>query len=238
MAYKLKNKISTTRINPETAVPQQIKDQYPWHWNPMDKEHSDHENYIGTLDFDWNALSKWAIDKANQDEIPQKWWWYNDITEEVMHAEDGINHCPIYQQALQHVKQNNFNEHNTQYFKYANETLDEWREPLLKLFPNLKKVGVSLFVQLPGQTIPCHVDTYSSYMRRMGEYPDYTKLKRYMVFVNDWDWGHFFHYGNTVINQWQAGDMWDLRNGVYHGSANAGVNPKITIHWSGEVSEL
>jgi len=23
--------------------------------------------------------------------------------------------------------------------------------------------------------------------------------------------------------------------GVYHGSANAGMNPKITIHWSGEI---
>jgi hypothetical protein len=25
--------------------------------------------------------------------------------------------------------------------------------------------------------------------------------------------------------------------GVYHGSANAGLNPKITIHWSGELKD-
>ena len=51
-----------------------------------------------------------------------------------------------------------------------------------------------------------------------------------MVFVSDWDWGHFFHYGNHCINQWKGGDLWDLRGGIYHGSANAGITPKITIH--------
>ena len=54
-------------------------------------------------------------------------------------------------------------------------------------------------------------------------------------FVRDWDFGHFFHYGNYCFNQWRAGDLWDLVPGVYHGSANAGLNPKITIHWSGEI---
>jgi uncharacterized protein (DUF2237 family) len=56
-----------------------------------------------------------------------------------------------------------------------------------------------------------------------------------MIFVSDWDWGHFFHYGNYCFNQWKAGDLWDLKGGIYHGSANAGITPKITIHWSGEI---
>ena len=69
---------------------------------------------------------------------------------------------------------------------------------------------------------------------RTKEEADYTVLRRYMVFVKDWDFGHFFHYGNHCFNQWKAGDCWDLKPGIYHGSANAGINPKITIHWSGE----
>ena len=27
----------------------------------------------------------------------------------------------------------------------------------------------------------------------------------------------------------------EIKPGIYHGSANAGINPKITIHWSGEI---
>jgi hypothetical protein len=95
---------------------------------------------------------------------------------------------------------------------------------------------VSLFVQPPGHTIWSHTDTYSSFIRRTGgAKADYTVLRRYMAFVRDWDFGHFFHYGNHCFNQWQAGDLWDLKPGIYHGSANAGINPKITIHWSGEL---
>jgi len=84
-----------------------------------------------------------------------------------------------------------------------------------------------------------HVDTYSSFIRRTGDTKaDYTVLRRYMAFVRDWDFGHFFHYGNHCFSQWKAGECWDLVPGVYHGSANAGMNPKITIHWSGELKDV
>ena len=48
-----------------------------------------------------------------------------------------------------------------------------------------------------------------------------------MTFVSDWDWGHYFHYGNHIMQPWKAGDTWDLVPGIYHGSANCGVTPKL-----------
>ena len=46
--------------------------------------------------------------------------------------------------------------------------------------------------------------------------------------------------GKSLVIFWMGGgpshmDLWDLKPGIYHGSANAGINPKITIHWSGEI---
>lgn len=239
MPYKIKHKIQPERIDPKTAVPTEMLEQYPWHWNPMQEGHKDDAYYDSNVEFDWKSLSEWAIKKCNEDLVPQKYWWWNDDENAVMHAKENVNEYPIYKQAYQHVKLNNYNIHNTQYFKYANEELQDFYIPLKQMFPEMdsKNMGVSLFVQLPGQTIPCHVDTYSTYIRRVGGKPDYSKLRRYMIFVRDWDFGHFFHWGNTCINQWKAGDLWKLRNGIYHGSANAGVNPKITIHWSGEVEK-
>ena len=227
----------SSNVDIKSAVPDYILEGTPWHWDSQKRDHTDEEAFVKNIDhIDWKALSSWAISKANEVKIPQKYFWWDEKEEKVMHGPtDTMNGFPYYDQAVQHVRDNPVNQHNTQYFKFANEDLDEWQAPMLELFPELKHVGVSLFVQPPGHCIPSHVDTYSSFKRRTGISGEYTNLRRYMIFVSDWDWGHFFHWGNHCLNQWKAGDFWDLKGGVYHGSANAGVTPKITIHWSGEL---
>lgn len=235
---KLNHSIPNVRLDPKSAVPKEILDQHPWHWDPMKSDHDDHTCFAENIDFDWEGLSKWAIEKCNTHLTPQKYWWYDYENDAVMHSKDNVNNMPIREQAKLALKNNTHTQHNSQYFKIANEELDHWQTPLAKMFPKLKQdnMGISLFVQMPGHTIWSHVDTYSSFIRRTKGPADYSVLRRYMVFVKDWDWGHFFHYGNHCFNQWKAGDCWDLRPGIYHGSANAGINPKITIHWSGELS--
>lgn len=233
-------KIPLKPISPEESVLPVIREQYPWHWDPMKQDHGDALNYEGNVEFDWEGLAEFAINKANQHMTPEKFWWYDRENDRIMHANDDVSDAPIREQALLALKNNTHTAYNTQYFKIANEEFEHWFEPLANLFPGFgrDKMGISLFIQPPGHNIWSHVDTYSSFIRRTGdEKPDYTRLRRYMIFVRDWDWGHFFHWGNTCINQWQAGDFWDLQPGVYHGSANAGINPKITIHWSGELEE-
>ena len=67
------------RIDPKSAVPESILEQHPWHWDPMKTDHTDCEDsYMGQigLDFDWAALGKFAIQRANADQTPEKWWSY------------------------------------------------------------------------------------------------------------------------------------------------------------------
>jgi hypothetical protein len=230
----MKQLISKERLDPRPACPAGLVEQHPWHWDPMEPNHTDHTNYIGNIKFDWKGLGDWAVERSNEVRTPHRYWYLDEETGKIWHGDEDTTGNPIEGQAIQHFKLNNYNEHNTQYFKFANQDLEHWYEPLKALFPELKHMGISLFVQMPGQTIPCHADTFSSYMRRIGEWPDYSKVARYIVFVRDWDFGHFLHYGNCNINQWRSGDLWDAKLGVYHGSANAGIMPKLTIHWSGE----
>jgi hypothetical protein len=235
---KLNHPINKHRLDPKQAVPEEILEQYPWHWDPQFKNHNDDSYYLENVEFDWKGLADWCIDKCNQHLTPEKYWWYDYENESVMHANENVNNMPIYQQALLALKNNTHNQHNSQYFKIANEEFEHWFEPLKELFPEFgkDKLGISLFIQPPGHTIWSHVDTYSSFIRRTGdEKPDYSSLRRYMVFVRDWDWGHFFHMGNAQLGGWQAGDLYSITPGVFHGSANAGLSPKITIHWSGEL---
>ena len=80
---------------------------------------------------------------------------------QAMHAEDSVNHCPIFETCKQWMVQNDYNEHNTRYFKFANHELGAFYEPLKAMFDdNLEDMTMSLFVQPPGQTMPSHVDTF------------------------------------------------------------------------------
>ena len=63
------------------------------------------------------------------------------------------------------------------------------------------------------------------------------KILRYMVFLTNWDWGHYFCVGNNVVHQWKAGDIitWDPL--IHHCGSNAGMTPKITLNITGFVEK-
>jgi hypothetical protein len=42
--------------------------------------------------------------------------------------------------------------------------------------------------------------------------------------------GHVFAYDNSVLQDYRAGDMYEFTNsGMWHGAANLGFNPKISL---------
>ena len=85
---------------------------------------------------DWQSLSNWAIKKANEVKTPHKYFWWDEENEKIMHGPtDTMNGFPYFEQPIK-FRDNPMNEHNTQYFKFANEDLEEWYAPMLKLFLN------------------------------------------------------------------------------------------------------
>ena len=101
----------------------------------------------------------------------------------------------------------------------------------------IEVVTVSTILQPPGNMIPVHRDTFFQIKKA---YPNDTRLKvRANMYLEDWHVGEYIQYqkDNEWHNSthWSAGDGWLWDSNHLHLSANAGMNPKITIHWSGEL---
>ena len=64
---RLNHKLPEQRLDPKQAVPTEILEQYPWHWDPMKQDHDDNSCFMHNVDdFDWKSLGDWAIKKCNE----------------------------------------------------------------------------------------------------------------------------------------------------------------------------
>jgi hypothetical protein len=101
-------------------------------------------------------------------------------------------------------------------------------------------------VQLLGQVTPFHIDQQMRYARphwrdiwkAAGADKDPLKLRRVLIALNDWDYGHVWQFGNTYYHQYDAGEciVYDWCN-MPHGTANFGYTPRFTLQITGFVTE-
>lgn len=108
--------------------------------------------------------------------------------------------------------------------------------------PNLLEMGYDpltvlcrLIVYMPGHGIPWHRDTLDGWRQRFPEHHGKI-VKRKLLMVSDWHWGHIFQLGNSVISQWSSGNVYDIPLGEWHLSSNSGVMPKISVSITGSVT--
>ena len=112
---------------------------------------------------------------------------------------------------------------------------------LFEKFINFSKLSMaksSLIKQYPGNILPWHYDTHANFKSFLKNKKfKNKKIIRYMFFLTDWDWGHYFCVGNNVVHQWKAGDVitWDPI--VHHCGSNSGMSPKITLNVTGFVEK-
>lgn len=133
-----------------------------------------------------------------------------------------------------------YNEHNTTEINWgiAPEDDAKLKEFLGDAFfdqINLKKdtCMVRLLRYDPGHCIPMHTDSYNGFKERFGE----GNVKRFFVAVSPWDWGHFLQLHDNMLHHWEPGYTVEVPVGVFHLSANMGINPKYTLTITGFVNE-
>ena len=90
--------------------------------------------------------------------------------------------------------------------------------------------------QPPGKFIPWHRDSYNNYRRNFAKVSDDTEVIRYLVQLNDWNWGHYVAVGNDVIHQYKMGDIHCWPEGIYHCTGNAGLWPRYCLTITGCVT--
>jgi len=222
--------ITKARVR-RTFVPESITHDLGknYHWSTTKP---DQFSMSGHMPYQWQEFSNHVLDLV--DRMPGANGYYWGDSDRVFVVNTDITNDLAGKETRYQVD-SGYSQHNTQFYKLVNQELGSYFCDLDSMFPEITKNRmIRVLVQLPGQCIPVHVDTFVTY-RKLYPDADLSKITRKCALVSDWQWGHFFHYGNHVMSPWKAGDYFDIVPGVPHGSANAGFLPKITIQWDGVV---
>jgi hypothetical protein len=90
----------------------------------------------------------------------------------------------------------------------------------------------SAYRMAPGTVLPEHQDTY----RRFRDIHGLTLTQpvvRAIVFLEDWQRGHYLELDGTPVVQWRAGDWVQWRDDLPHTAANVGKTPRYTLQITG-----
>ena len=98
----------------------------------------------------------------------------------------------------------------------------------------------SFHIQRPGQILMMHHDIYSAVIRdkdqELAWKPE--KLKRFVIFMEDWKPGHIWAVGNTTWSHWRAGECitWN-HNDMPHATCNLSSKSRYSVHLTGYLTE-
>jgi len=84
----------------------------------------------------------------------------------------------------------------------------------------------------PGKWIPPHVDHFENYAR-FYNITDKSKIKRALIFLEDWKPGHTFMLNNKLVLNWKAGDCYTWKHNTKHWGGNFGVEQRYTLQLTG-----
>ena len=98
----------------------------------------------------------------------------------------------------------------------------------------------SFHIQRPGQILMMHHDIYSAVIRDQDQELAWKpeKLKRFVIFMEDWRPGHVWSVGNTNWSHWRAGECitWN-HNDMPHATCNLSSKPRYSVHLTGYLTE-
>lgn len=201
-----------------------LKYKSKWNFNPLSKTKD--YNYIGRVKTNFKQI----------DDLINK-------LEKIKKIESGVQKNPVIKNKKVIAKINSYkswgyNRENTKFYR----AISKDHEKIFKKYIKLSKLDMaasSIIKQLPGQTIPWHQDNHFDFVRKMkakGIIVNRKKIIRYMIFLTDWDYGHFFCVGSSIVEKWRKGDIitWDPH--IHHCGCNGGMKPKVTMNITGIVN--
>ncbi len=135
--------------------------------------------------------------------------------------------------ALDLNRQYGYTIHNTQVWDTACQKPKiemPWEQELVSQLPLDLATGI-VIRETPGHTMPWHQDRYSFFKQQHNVTEFVTRM---VVFVKDWQIGHFIQAGSSVISHWKAGDIITWHPDRWHLSVNAGIDNK----WSWSITGI
>jgi hypothetical protein len=142
------------------------------------------------------------------------------------------NDNPRYENEIKTWRLAGFTEENTKYER-CYPAITEFVQFGATLFD---RCTVSVKKQLPGQTLPRHVDSFTRESFDFGVDPK--NCVRVHIFLENWKSGHYFEINDKPIVPWERGDAVMIEKHEPHLSGNNGMEPKFTMQVTGPKSEF
>ena len=112
-----------------------------------------------------------------------------------------------------------------------------WNQRFIDIFAaqGWKDIGTSYYRMNTGTVLPTHGDLYLRYIDLYNLQGQETKIRRAVVFLNDWEPGHYSELQDQPFVNWTAGSTLEWSYDTPHMAANMGLTPRYTLQITGHI---
>lgn len=110
-----------------------------------------------------------------------------------------------------------------------------WNHRFVEFYESMgwKDVGTAYYCMSPGTVMPTHSDLYKAYIKRFKLYGQEHTIKRALVFLENWQPGHYLDCMGKAFVEWKAGDTVEWDYDTPHTAANIGFTDRYTLQITG-----
>lgn len=112
-----------------------------------------------------------------------------------------------------------------------------WNYRIIRQFEKYgwKDIGTSYYRMSTGTVLPTHGDLYVKYVKLHNLQGQEHRIRRAIIFLEDWKPGHYSEINGHGLINWSAGDVVEWEYDVPHAAANIGLEDRYTLQITGWV---
>jgi len=112
-----------------------------------------------------------------------------------------------------------------------------WNHKFIDIFAarGWRDIGTSYYRMLTGTVLPTHGDLYKRYVEIYNLQGQEHRIRRAIVFLENWQPGHYAEYDGRPYVAWGAGAVVEWTYDMPHMAANLGLTPRYTLQITGHV---
>ena len=98
-----------------------------------------------------------------------------------------------------------------------------------------KDIGTSYYRMDTGTVLPTHSDLYLRYIELYNLQGHEQRIRRAVIFLEDWKPGHYSEINGEGMSFWTAGTTLEWQYDAPHAAANIGIEPRYTLQLTGHI---
>ena len=112
----------------------------------------------------------------------------------------------------------------------------DWNQRIIDRFvaQGWQDIGTSYYRMKTGTVLPVHSDRYVRYVNLFNLQGQEHRIRRAIIFLEDWSSGHYSEVAGQAIVGWRAGTTIEWAYDVPHMAANIGLRPRYTLQITGQ----